>query len=216
MSVYGVKLPDVGEGVAEAELIEWYVAVGDRVTPDTVLADVMTDKATVEISSPVTGVVTFRVGEPGEVLAVGTEFVGIEIEGSDPAPTGARGSPGRRRRSAGRVASARHGTRRVAATRHRRPSTRRNADAEHRPTPHRRAATRCRGRRASGDRPAAPAVRARAAALGIDLSSLTGSGPDGRVVHADLDRRLAGSTARRVRRRSVRRTQRRAGGTRDR
>ncbi len=87
MSVYGVKLPDVGEGVAEAELIEWYVDVGDRVTPDTVLADVMTDKATVEISSPVTGVVTFRVGEPGEVLAVGTEFVGVEIEGSDPAPT---------------------------------------------------------------------------------------------------------------------------------
>ena len=86
MSVYGVKLPDVGEGVAEAELIEWYVDVGDRVTPDTVLADVMTDKATVEISSPVTGVVTFRVGEPGEVLAVGTEFVGVEIEGSDPAP----------------------------------------------------------------------------------------------------------------------------------
>ncbi|MET0663051.1 MAG: biotin/lipoyl-containing protein, partial [Ilumatobacteraceae bacterium] len=55
MSVFGVKLPDVGEGVAEAELIEWYVDVGDRVTPDTVLADVMTDKATVEISSPVTG-----------------------------------------------------------------------------------------------------------------------------------------------------------------
>src|SRR6186997_3202957 len=86
MSVFAVKLPDVGEGVAEAELIEWYVDVGDRVTPDTVLADVMTDKATVEISSPVTGVVTFRVGEPGEVLAVGTEFVGVEIEGSDPAP----------------------------------------------------------------------------------------------------------------------------------
>ena len=86
MSVFGVKLPDVGEGVAEAELIEWYVDVGDRVTPDTVLADVMTDKATVEISSPVTGVVTFRVGEPGEVLAVGTEFVGIELDGSAPSP----------------------------------------------------------------------------------------------------------------------------------
>ena len=79
MSVFPVKLPDVGEGVAEAELIEWYVEVGDQVTPDTVLADVMTDKATVEISSPVTGVVTFRIGEPGEVLAVGTEFVGTSI-----------------------------------------------------------------------------------------------------------------------------------------
>ena len=95
MSVFGVKLPDVGEGVAEAELIEWYVDVGDQVTPDTVLADVMTDKATVEISSPVTGVVTFRVGEPGEVLAVGTEFVGIELDGSAPSPE----PPGTNRRT---------------------------------------------------------------------------------------------------------------------
>ncbi len=93
MSVFGVKLPDVGEGVAEAELIEWYVDVGDRVTPDTVLADVMTDKATVEISSPVTGVVTFRVGEPGEVLAVGTEFVGIELDGAAPSPDAPRDEP---------------------------------------------------------------------------------------------------------------------------
>ena len=54
-----VRLPDVGEGVAEAELVEWHVTVGDAVTPDSVLAEVLTDKATVEISSPVTGVVTF-------------------------------------------------------------------------------------------------------------------------------------------------------------
>ena len=66
-----MKLPDVGEGVAEAELVSWLVAVGDEVTPDSVLAEVLTDKATVEVSSPTTGVVTVLHGEPGGVLAVG-------------------------------------------------------------------------------------------------------------------------------------------------
>jgi 2-oxoisovalerate dehydrogenase E2 component (dihydrolipoyl transacylase) len=183
MSVFGVKLPDVGEGVAEAELIEWYVAVGDRVTPETVLADVMTDKATVEISSPVTGVVTFRIGEPGEVLAVGTEFVGIEVDGSAPSVPAAE--------DAGRVepepdnlvpsGSGPEGTELPADRIDLVPSgsgpegTRLPADR-------------------IGERPtAAPAVRARARALGIDLASISGSGPDGRVVHADLDRHLAAS-----------------------
>jgi len=193
MSVYGVKLPDVGEGVAEAELIEWYVDVGDRVTPDTVLADVMTDKATVEISSPVTGVVTFRVGEPGEVLAVGTEFVGVEIEGSDPAPTEPEAPPVDAADPP--VESPPPGTAPVELPQPDtvpvdapQPDAETSADAAPsggdtmpRPTGERRPT-------------AAPAVRARAAALGIDLSSLTGSGPDGRVVHADLDRRLAGSS----------------------
>ena len=189
MSVFGVKLPDVGEGVAEAELIEWYVDVGDRVTPDTVLADVMTDKATVEISSPVTGVVTFRVGEPGEVLAVGTEFVGIELDGSAPR----RMRPATNRRTS-------------------RPTTPTDeqldesvdeeaASVEAAPA----VAVRPESPDTAPPRPpgtrrptAAPAVRARAKALGIDLSALTGSGPDGRVVHADLDRSLADSGALRV------------------
>jgi len=67
MSQYGVKLPDVGEGVAEAELVAWLVAVGDRVTTASVLAEVLTDKATVEISSPVDGVVLELLGQPGDV-----------------------------------------------------------------------------------------------------------------------------------------------------
>jgi 2-oxoisovalerate dehydrogenase E2 component (dihydrolipoyl transacylase) len=169
MSIFGVKLPDVGEGVAEAELVEWYVAVGDPVTPATILADVMTDKTTVEVTSPVSGVVTFLVGEPGDVLAVGTEFVGIEVDvqagveagveatvevgteldrpGADDArtPTGDADPP--------RVAAPTTGT----------------------------AATRA---------IAAPAVRERASALGVDLGSVVGSGPGGRVLHADLDRHL--------------------------
>ena len=146
----------------------------------------MTDKATVEISSPVTGVVTFRVGEPGEVLAVGTEFVGIEIEGSDPAPTEPEAPPVDAADPP--AESPPPGTAPVELPQ---PDTvpvdAPQPDAERQP--HRRAATRCRGRSAERRPTAAPAVRARAAALGIDLSSLTGSGPDGRVVHADLDRR---------------------------
>ncbi len=66
MSRFEMKLPDVGEGVAEAEIVEWFVGVGDRVTPDTVIAEVLTDKATVEVSSPVEGVVVELHGEPGE------------------------------------------------------------------------------------------------------------------------------------------------------
>ena len=67
MSTYRMRLPDVGEGVAEAELVQWFVAVGDEVTTESVLAEVLTDKATVEVSSPVAGVVTTLHGEPGDV-----------------------------------------------------------------------------------------------------------------------------------------------------
>src|ERR1700761_5039515 len=74
-----VKLPDVGEGVAEAEIVEWHVAVGDSVLEDQVLAAVMTDKATVEIPSPVAGTVVALGGEVGSVLAVGSELVRLEV-----------------------------------------------------------------------------------------------------------------------------------------
>ncbi|MFZ1488594.1 MAG: DUF2118 domain-containing protein, partial [Ilumatobacteraceae bacterium] len=85
MTVYAVRLPDVGEGVAEAELVEWHVSVGDHVTTASTLAEVLTDKATVEISSPVEGTVVTLHGEPGDRLAVGADFVGIELAGSAPA-----------------------------------------------------------------------------------------------------------------------------------
>ena len=80
MSERVVRLPDVGEGVAEAELVSWQVAVGDVVHPDSVLAEVLTDKATVEVFSPVAGRVTVLRGIVGEVLAVGSEFVVIETD----------------------------------------------------------------------------------------------------------------------------------------
>jgi 2-oxoisovalerate dehydrogenase E2 component (dihydrolipoyl transacylase) len=149
MSDYAVKLPDVGEGVAEAELVSWLVAVGDTVTPDSALAEVMTDKATVEISSPVTGVVAALHGEPGDILAVGAPLVTVAIDGSEPP----RFEP---QPQAVPISS---------------PPV----------TPQRQATKAL----------AAPAVRARALALGLDLAAVRGTGPDGRVVHADLDSHIS-------------------------
>lgn len=84
MAHFTIKLPDVGEGVAEAELVEWHVKVGDVVREDDLLAAVMTDKATVEIPSSRAGKVIAINGEVGEKIAVGSELVRLEIEGGSP------------------------------------------------------------------------------------------------------------------------------------
>ncbi len=81
MGIYAIKMPDIGEGIAEVELVEWRVQPGDEVQEDQVVADVMTDKATVEIPSPVAGKVLELGGKPGELMAVGAELVRIEVAG---------------------------------------------------------------------------------------------------------------------------------------
>ncbi|MCE7026758.1 dihydrolipoamide acetyltransferase family protein [Jiella avicenniae] len=81
MGTFTIKLPDVGEGVAEAELVEWHVTVGDPVTEDMTLAAVMTDKATVDIPSPAAGTVTWLGGEVGDTLAVGSPLVRLDVDG---------------------------------------------------------------------------------------------------------------------------------------
>src|SRR5579863_9967051 len=81
MGVRSIKMPDVGEGVAEAEIVEWAVKVGDLVREDQVVAAVMTDKATVEIPSPVAGSVLALGGAVGDVLAVGSELIRIDAPG---------------------------------------------------------------------------------------------------------------------------------------
>ena len=80
MTEYRYKLPDVGEGVVEAEIVEWRVKVGDTVVEDQPVLDVMTDKATVEVPCAVNGKVTKIVGEPGDVIPVGTEILFIETD----------------------------------------------------------------------------------------------------------------------------------------
>jgi 2-oxoisovalerate dehydrogenase E2 component (dihydrolipoyl transacylase) len=175
MSVRIVKLPDVGEGIAEAELVEWHVSVGDTVTTETVLAEVMTDKATVEISAPVAGVITFLAGAPGDILAIGSDFAAIETDGG---PTPAETLPLPNRAAPLSVSSplvppvtGELPPPIVAA-----PPTPPGPVIESAPDI------------GATQRPlAAPAVRQRAKHLGIDLTTVRGSGPDGRITHADLD-----------------------------
>ena len=82
MSNYIIKMPDIGEGIAQVELVAWHVKPGDNVTEDQVLADVMTDKATVEIPSPVVGKVVSLGGQVGQQIAVGAELIRLEVEGT--------------------------------------------------------------------------------------------------------------------------------------
>src|SRR5437667_11817684 len=78
MTIHVVKVPDIGEGIAEVELVEWRVRPGDTVEPDQPLADVMTDKATVEVPSPVAGKIIAANRKPGDKPAVGSEPGGLE------------------------------------------------------------------------------------------------------------------------------------------
>src|SRR5688572_26401371 len=89
MGLYQFKLPDIGEGIAEAEIVAWHIKVGDRVEEDQQLADMMTDKATVEMESPVAGTVTKLAGEVGDQIAIGSVLVEIETEGAAPADSAA-------------------------------------------------------------------------------------------------------------------------------
>lgn len=179
LSNYTVRLPDVGEGVAEAELVEWHVQVGETVTPDTVVAEVLTDKATVEIFPPVGGVVAELHGEPGDVLAVGGPLVSLTTESAAPAPAPAE--PDRTPAPAPEPAPA------PAPAPEPAPASSVPSSASAAPTADPAPA-------AGGRVLAAPAVRARARALGIDLATVAGSGANRQVVHADLDRLLAGGT----------------------
>jgi len=166
------KLPDVGEGTAEAELVGWQVKVGDTVEEDQILAEVMTDKATVELTSPVSGVVVALHGEAGQQIAVGGPLVSFNVAGKGnvaEAPAAAPASAAKAEKAAPAPVAA------PAA----KPAAAPKADAK--PVP---ALT---GRQ-PGERPlASPAVRNRARDLGIDLVFVPGSGPAGRIEHADLD-----------------------------
>jgi 2-oxoisovalerate dehydrogenase E2 component (dihydrolipoyl transacylase) len=93
MAEHVIRLPDVGEGIAEAELVEWHVKVGDLVRADTTLAAVMTDKATVEIPSPVDGEITWLGAAIGDKVAVGSDLVRLKIPGERDAASAALPQP---------------------------------------------------------------------------------------------------------------------------
>ncbi|WP_455734026.1 biotin/lipoyl-containing protein, partial [Burkholderia stabilis] len=89
MGIHVIKMPDIGEGIAEVELVAWHVEVGQTIKEDQPLADVMTDKAAVEIPSPVTGKVIELGGRIGEMMAVGSELIRLEVEGDGNLKAGA-------------------------------------------------------------------------------------------------------------------------------
>ena len=93
MGIHVIKMPDIGEGIAEVELVAWHVKVGDMVAEDQPLADVMTDKATVEIPAPVVGRVVALGGEVGQVMAVGGELIRLEVDGEGNLKPGADAPP---------------------------------------------------------------------------------------------------------------------------
>ena len=182
MGTYSIKVPDIGEGIAEVELAAWNVKVGDIVREDQSLADVMTDKATVEVPSPVNGTVLELAGKPGDLLAVGSVLIRIEVEG-----VGNATSEPKERASAAVVQPV------VAAQAT--PSAVPPAPTFTAPkvAPVEPRATRAPSIRAPGERPlASPAVRRRAWDMGIELKFVPGSGPAGQITHEDLDAYIAG------------------------
>ena len=177
MGTFAFKMPDIGEGVVEGEVVEWMVAVGDSVKEDDPILSVMTDKATVEIPSPVDGKVTKVIGEAGDILPVGVVCIEFEVDGdgnasaSAPAPE-AKVEPAPAPEPKAEPAPAPAPTPAPAAT----------------PAPASAVVERAPGTKAL----ASPAVRQRARQANVDLNFVAGSGPAGRISHADLDAHIAG------------------------
>jgi 2-oxoisovalerate dehydrogenase E2 component (dihydrolipoyl transacylase) len=195
MSERVIKLPDVGEGVAEAEIVELMVKVGEPVREGDVLAAVMTDKATVEIPSPADGRVSWIGCEVGQKAAVGSELMKIEV--GDRAGTIQELAA----RTKGAAPADRHGEQLQRPQQHRsaQEPSQLASDGTERPQPVDPAdakvprAAQSLTQAGSTHRPvAAPAVRAHARDHGVDLRFVRGSGPAGRILREDVDHYLAG------------------------
>ena len=195
MGTHVIKVPDIGEGIAEVELVEWHVKPGDAVAEEQTLADVMTDKATVEIPAPVAGKVLAIAGKPGDTIAVGSELIRLEVEGAGNVTSAAaareeKSKPAappkaEQQRSAGaapaRAPDAKGESAAPSATAAATPRPAPSPTAPVTPMPAPTA-------RLSDERPiASPAVRRHAWDLGIELRFVRGSGPGGRIMHEDLD-----------------------------
>ncbi len=161
MGRFVFKVPDVGEGTTEVEIVKWHVRVGDAVREDQPLVDLMTDKATVEVASPVSGQIVNRYGAEGDKANVGSDLIVFEIAGGE-----AAAEP-------------------QAPSAEAAPAVTVPAEPEGRPA----------AGLAGGKVLAAPAVRARAAALRLDLRSVRATGSGGRITHADLDALLSAGKA---------------------
>ena len=151
MSEYIFKLPDLGEGMVESEIAEWFIKVGDQVAEEDIVGTMMTDKAAVELSSPVTGEVTQLAGEPGDMVAVGAALITFDVGGGhagEDRPHGGLLQNGDHPQNGDPPQNGRHQQKRVMTS---------------------------------------PAIRRRAKEAGIDLASIPGTGPGGRVSRKDFD-----------------------------
>ena len=184
MGLYVFKLPDVGEGTAEAEVVNWHVKAGDVVDEDQPLVDVMTDKATVEITSPVSGKVSSVHGEPGAMAAVGSTLVVLEVEGAgnaSEAPAAAKPEPKPATKSEMKAEAPVAEAPKPAAKPASSPPAKSTVSVQP-----------AFATRTAGEKPlASPAVRNRAHDLGIELQFVPGTGPAGRISHEDLDAYVA-------------------------
>ena len=196
MAEYVVKLPDVGEGIAEAEIVDWHVQVGEPITEDQVMVEVMTDKATVELPSPVTGTVLWLGAAIGDLVPVGSPLIRIDTGGADTSDGASSAAPAAAPAEPAEPAEPPEAPAPPAPkppppppppppdTAPAAPSAPPAGSAAEPVAPPAQAPTAT----------AAPAVRQRAKTLGIDLAGVAASGPDGRVTHADLDAHLARAT----------------------
>jgi len=180
MGTFAFKMPDIGEGVVEGEVVEWMVAVGDTVKEDDPILSVMTDKATVEIPSPVDGKVTKVIGEAGDILPVGVVCIEFEVEG-DGNSAASEETPAPKPEPV--------------------PEPKAESESKPEPAPQPKSEPSAvtaapKVERAPGTKAlASPAVRQRARQANIDLEHVAGSGPAGRISHADLDAHIAGGAS---------------------
>ena len=181
MGNFVFKLPDIGEGVVEGEVVQWHVSVGDSVSEDDPIVDVMTDKATVTIPSPVSGVISSLSGDVGDMIAVGSSLMEIDSEGEG-------GAPAAKETEAQEPESEPDPPKAPAPAPA--PKAPEPAPAPTAPEP---APSEIQTQ--TGRVLASPAVRKRARENDVDLSNVRGSGPAGRIRHADLDAFIAAGGA---------------------
>ena len=181
MGNFVFKLPDIGEGVVEGEVVQWHVSVGDSVSEDDPIVDVMTDKATVTIPSPVSGVISSLSGDVGDMIAVGSSLMEIDSEGEGGAPAV---------EDIGEPETVSDPDTPEAPEPSPAPEVPEPAPAPEAPEP-----APSQIQTPTGRVLASPAVRKRARENDVDLSKVRGSGPAGRVRHADLDAFIAAGGA---------------------
>lgn len=193
MARYVFRLPDIGEGIAEAEIVAWHVKLGDRVEEDGRLADMMTDKATVEMESPVAGTVVELAGEVGDTVAIGSPLVVLEAEGEGNAEAPVEREPAEAVPPEAPPSEPPPAETEPETEPEPKPEV---ALAPPPPTPAPAPAAAAMSPNGETDRKvmASPAVRKRARDLGIDLTEVRPAG-EGRIRHADLDAFLSYNAA---------------------